>query len=188
MCKKFEQLLVTHCAPTLANIKTANLFCCGLPRETLLSAVRFWNKKFRSAGVHILLLKPCPHSGRHLVYVYRQARLRHDLMRPDAAALLHAEGYPDTESLLQLLSFLAQRLRSNADFPHEIGLFLGYPAADVSGFITHKGKNYCCSGIWKAYTNPKQAQRCFDAYRCCAQTYQRHYKKGKTILQLTLAA
>ena len=36
-------------------------------------------------------------------------------------------------------------------FPHEIGIFLGYPLADVAGFIRNKGRNCKCIGTWKVY-------------------------------------
>ena len=38
-----------------------------------------------------------------------------------------------------------------ADFPHEIGVFLGYPLEDVVGFIRHRGKCFTCCGCWKSY-------------------------------------
>ena len=41
---------------------------------------------------------------------------------------------------------LSNRLCLEHDFPHEIGIFLGYPLEDVVGFIENQGKNYTCSG------------------------------------------
>ena len=34
---------------------------------------------------------------------------------------------------------LIHRLRSEGEFPHEIGLFLSYPPEDVLGFICNRG-------------------------------------------------
>ena len=36
-------------------------------------------------------------------------------------------------------------------FPHEMGLLLGYPVEDVTGFMVHGGKNSLYSGYWKVY-------------------------------------
>ncbi len=36
-------------------------------------------------------------------------------------------------------------------FPHEIGLFLGYPPEDVCGYIRNKGKCQKCTGHWQVY-------------------------------------
>lgn len=45
-------------------------------------------------------------------------------------------------TLEQLLERLSGRISASEDFPHEIGLFLGYPVDDVTGFIQNKGRNY----------------------------------------------
>ena len=56
---------------------------------------------------------------------------------------------------------LQARFTGNDCFPHEVGLFLGYPLDDVTGFIEQKGKNYKCCGIWKVYGDPQQTQDIF---------------------------
>ena len=58
--------------------------------------------------------------------------------------------------------------RQNADiFPHEIGLFLGYPPEDVLQYYIKKGKDYLFSGYWKVYTNPEKAIEIFRLYDEC---------------------
>lgn len=51
------------------------------------------------------------------------------------------------------------------DFPHEIGIFLGYPLADVTGFIKNKGRNYLLCGMWKVYRQEETAATAFQYYR-----------------------
>jgi hypothetical protein len=46
-------------------------------------------------------------------------------------------------------------------FPHEIGVFLGYPAEDVLGFIINEGRNYVCCRHWKVYHDIERAQEMF---------------------------
>ena len=58
--------------------------------------------------------------------------------------MLEPLGY-DCSDLGSCLLKLRERSRS-AGFPHEIGIFLGYPAHDVRGFIENGGKN--CRFIW----------------------------------------
>ena len=60
---------------------------------------------------------------------------------------------------------LCARLSTGGDFPHEVGLFLGYPVEDVIGFIENKGKNCLCCGCWKCYSNACAAQKAFDKFR-----------------------
>ena len=53
-----EEYLVRHCAPTLAGIKTANLFTCPCRnREKLLAFVRRTNAKLVRKGLRILPLR-----------------------------------------------------------------------------------------------------------------------------------
>lgn len=56
----------------------------------------------------------------------------------------------------RLLTQLSRRLCCSADFPHEIGVFLGYPLGDVVGFIENRGKNFTCCGCWKSYGDRMQ--------------------------------
>ena len=88
----------------------------------------------------------------------------------------------------ELLAQLAERLCCEQDFPHEIGVFLGYPLADVIGFIQNRGKNFTACGYWKVYTDPTAAQAEFDRYKKCERIYARCYYNGTPIRRLTVAA
>ncbi|MCD8022800.1 MAG: DUF3793 family protein [Lachnospiraceae bacterium] len=63
---------------------------------------------------------------------------------------------------------LAARFRSykegKSDFPHEMGIFLGYPLEDVRGFIENRGQNFKMSGYWKVYGDVAYASRVFQLY------------------------
>ena len=72
-------------------------------------------------------------------------------------------------------------------FPHEIGLFLGYPLEDVQGFIENCGKNYRLCGCWKVYGDPQAALRCFARYEKCARVYLQCYQNGHSLSRLTVA-
>ena len=132
-------------------------------------------------------LKACPVTGAVLVYVYRPTQVAAILQRGDVQDFLQSEGYTpgDAESMLAQLS---QRLCCEEDFPHEIGVFLGYPLADVIGFIQNRGKNFTACGYWKVYTDPAAAQKAFDRYKKCERIYARCYHNGTPIRQLTVAA
>ena len=101
--------------------------------------------------------------------------------------LARRRGYtPGTAD--ELLDQLAERLCCEGDFPHEIGVFLGYPLADVIGFIQNRGKNFTACGYWKVYTDPTAAQAEFDRYKKCERIYARCYYNGTPIRRLTVAA
>lgn len=177
-----EEYLIAHCAPTLANLKTASLFRC--PREALC---RLESCRAALAGKGIRLTVLSCTQTHALVYVYRPSRLAADLARPGAGQLLRPYGYTSLE-LRPALAQLRSRLAGDGEFPHEIGAFLGYPLEDVAGFIQNRGKNCCCVGCWKVYCNECEARRTFARLHKCREVYGRLWRQGRSLPQLTVAA
>lgn len=75
---------------------------------------------------------------------------------------------------------LRERLALQRGFPHEIGMFLGYPVEDVKGFIKHNGRNSKCVGCWKVYCNQCEAERAFARFNKCREVYMRLWRQGKS--------
>ena len=100
---------------------------------------------------------------------------------------LEKYGYENTEPE-QCLALLKKRFEASEDFPHEIGIFLDYPLGDVIGFIQNGGQNYKCSGCWKVYCNECEALKMFQKYHKCREVYRNLWAKGRSVLQLTVAA
>ena len=180
-----DEILVRHCAPTLAGLKTASLFTCPFGRrEELVERVRELNRRFQAKGLRVLPLRFT--ENRALIYLFRPGRLRADLADTGAAELLRREGY-DVADWGRCLCQLARRLRSRKEFPHEIGLFLGYPAEDVCGFMGSGAGECKCAGCWKVYGDPEAAQRKFEQYKKCTRVYCDRWAKGADIDRLTVA-
>ena len=110
-----------------------------------------------------------------------------NLNRPGVARFLKKYGYENTEPG-QCLALLKKRFEASEDFPHEIGIFLDYPLGDVIGFIQNGGQNYKCSGCWKVYCNECEALKMFQKYHKCREVYRNLWAKGRSVLQLTVAA
>lgn len=185
MVREMDAIFVEQCAPTLTGIKPASLFRCQAgegrdPRQ----AARRWAKDLAPFGIAVRILKECPHTGACLVYVYRAKWLRQILAEPEHAVFLRQMGYETERGCGGLLQQLSERLCLERDFPHEIGVFLGYPLEDVVGFIRYQGKCYTCSGCWKAYGNPAEAQARFDAYRRCTAECTKRFRQGVCIAGL----
>ena len=180
-----EDLLIFHCAPTLAGIKTGNLFSCACPcRKELTRDLCRLNRMLAPKGLRILPLRVG--GGRALIYVYRPHALAGDLADDRARALLLKCGYPP-ERPNGCVVHLVRRLQSAGEFPHEIGLFLSYPPEDVLGFIRNRACGPKCTGCWKVYGDEEAARRVFAKYRLCSQVYARQWRQGKSIEQLTVA-
>lgn len=112
--------------------------------------------------------------------------MQRDLGRPGVARFLQSYGYSRTDAKTAL-NILKSRLAESPDFPHEIGIFLGYPLGDVIGFIRNAGQNCKCVGCWKVYCNECEAIKIFARYKKCKDVYMRLWKQGRSVLQLTVA-
>lgn len=192
MERNFETVMIEQCAPALAGLKAAALFRHETGNyEALAETVARWNALLNGRGVKLTILKQCRTTNRHLIYVYRPAKLQILFEQGDIQAFLRQEGYtlpaPGEDFCAALLPQLAQRLNCGGEFPHEIGVFLGYPLCDVVGFIRHRGKNFTCSGCWKAYGDPAAAQRLFAQLNKCTAVYLRLFHRGTAITRLTVA-
>lgn len=180
-----EDYLIRNCAPTLAGIKTASLFTCPYEtRDALLSDLRRMNKWLTPKGLRIL---PLRFSGKKaLIYLYRPKQLTADLSDTAAAQILEQKGYA-TDSCEKCIVRLAQKLRQQEDFPHEIGLFLGYPPEDVCGFLENRACGCKCVGCWKVYGDVDAAQKKFRQYKTCTKVYCDQWANGTDIERLTVA-
>ena len=177
-----ENYLIGHCAPALAGIKTANLFDMKVDsEEELAQQISQWNSRLEPRGLSLRVLRY--RNQKALVYVYRCSRLGADLARPEVINFLRQYGYQSTDPEYAL-SLLAKRIREEEEFPHEIGLFLGYPLGDVVGFIENAGQNCRCTGCWKVYCNECEAVKLFAQYRKCREVYMRLWSQGRSVMQL----
>lgn len=181
-----ENYMIEQCAPTLANLKTGTLFCVDTPEPgELLRQIGLWDARLRDRGVSITLLRYNGH--RALVYLYRRSQLRRDLGAEDAAGLLKRLGYASAEPE-DAIERLRRRFCEAGEFPHEIGLFLGYPPCDVLGYIKNRGQNSKLCGWWQVYGDAAEAERRFARFRKCRDVYARLWQRGKTVQQLTVCA
>lgn len=180
-----EEMIINHCSPTLAGIKTGALFNCAYPSEReLRSSVRSWNKTLSPKGLRVL---PLRYNGRTaLIYIYRPAMLSADLENELARRLLAKCGYV-SETPEGCIVQLMRRFAECDEFPHEIGLFLGYPPEDVCGFIANKACGYKCAGYWKVYGDEEKAKKAFARFEKCTHCYCQQHAKGTGIERLAVA-
>ena len=179
-----EELIIEHCSPTLAGIKTGNLFSVRVTGDNDINReVSELNKMLREKGIRVIPLRETKDHA--LIYLYRPARLQKDLNDPQALSILKKMGY-EPENPECCIVQLARHLKSDTAFPHEIGLFLGYPPSDVECFMKHPCKGVKCCGCWKAYSEPEKANNTFKRFRKCTEAYREMNKKGKSLAQLAV--
>ena len=122
-----------------------------------------------------------------LLYIYRPQQLKKDLANDKAKLLLKEYGYISDIPEINIVK-LIDKFKTQKKFPHEIGLFLGYPPEDVKGFIENNAKNFKCNGCWKVYGDEKKALKTFEEYKKCTQIYCEQWERGKSLEYLCVAS
>lgn len=157
--KELENQLALQCAPLLMGIKISNILI--VDRENYNRVI----KMFQRTGISCYLL--CEAEQRITFLLYQEEELMQYLKEKKVWKAMRKFGY-NRQDITDILEKIAVRyvsyMRKDSEFPHELGLVLGYPVEDVLGFIEQGGKNYLCSGYWKVYGNVEEAVKTFEAY------------------------
>jgi hypothetical protein len=179
-----DHIIARNCAPTLAGLKTGSMFTTEYAdRQTLARELFALNTLLTKYGLRALLLR-CM-KRRALIYLYRPDALEKDLLDPAAAAILRERGYHAADPKL-CLGRLVRQFRQSASFPHEVGLFLGYPPEDVRGFIQSPHSGYRCVGCWKVYGDEEKAKATFEKYEKCKNAYCMLAGRGRKACELAV--
>lgn len=171
--------LALQCAPVISGIKISNLLT--IPAKSLreLSAVL----KKTELSFRILY----PGRERLVILIYRETELKEYLEREEVMAFIYKCGY-ETYDISKIFPVFVKRymryMELKQDFPHELGLFLGYPIEDVEGFIKENGKNYLYSGYWKVYKDAELKIRLFKNYERVQTEIVRLLYEGLDIMDI----
>ena len=171
--------LALQCAPVISGIKISNLLT--IPAKSLreLSVVL----KKTELSFRILY----PGRERLVILIYREAKLREYLAREEVMAFIYKCGY-ETSDISKIFPVFVKRymryMELKQDFPHELGLFLGYPIEDVEGFIKENGKNYLYSGYWKVYKDTELKISLFKDYESVQTEIVRLLYEGLDIMDI----
>ena len=151
--------LALQCAPVIAGIKISNLLTIPANRLKELSAIL----KKTTLSFRVIY----PGRERLVILVYKEEELRKYLVSEEVEGFISGLGYK-TSDISEMFPIFVRRyiryMEIKKDFPHELGLFLGYPVEDVEGFIRHNGKNYLYSGYWKVYKDAETKIKLFKNY------------------------
>jgi len=177
-----EELVIRHCSPTLAGLKTGNMFVESFNNTAeLRNELSELNHTLGKKGLRVMSLRY--RDKKALIYIYRPDRLKCDLECSEACKVLRKCGYC-SESPEKCIARLRSRLKENNDFPHEIGLFLGYPPEDVQGFIEKKPCKM--TGFWKVYGDTASAEKKFEQFRKCSKVYYSCWSSGCPLERLAV--
>lgn len=187
MSWNLDKLLIEFCAPVLMGVKPANLFRYSSEGPGKVhQEIQSWNESLNKFGINLVIIKECPVNNLYLIYAYRKKLLEPILVDNDNQSFLKKYGYHPNDSLDKQLNVLSSHLCPKNEFPHEIGIFLGYPLKDVVGFIENHGHNYLYSDYWLVYSNLNKTIELFDMYHDCTSYCINRFKCGDSVLELAV--
>lgn len=174
-----DAFLVEHCAPTFAGLKTGNLFRISYADiEVFREELRRLNGILKKKGLRAVPVRMTAEFA--LVYLYRPDFLKRDLGSEEATRLLKSLGY-EPQSVNRSVAFLARMMREKEAFPHEVGLFLGYPPEDVLGFMKSSREGVKCVGCWKVYGDEARARAAFWRFQRCREVFEENVQRGRKL-------
>ncbi|MEI0562650.1 DUF3793 family protein [Brachyspira pulli] len=178
----FDELIINHCAPALSGIKIANIFTYQYDsKKELEKEVSSYNDILSFKNIKVSIIKD--NANKAIIYVYNEKELENYLLDDEIFEFLENYGYK-SRNIHESIDFLKTRMQYAESFPHEIGIFLGYPLIDINGFINNYGKNSLYTGYWKVYHNKNEAIKIFDNYNKCRDFYISTFLNGKGILEI----
>ena len=180
--EKFGFRVVTQCAPVLKGVKISNLITM---KPGGWRKIRAYLKKSR-----IICIPLYADAEKEVLFLYRYEQLERHLKNREVREFLRSCGYESFE-VASVLVRLRRRYRLYAgiskEFPHELGVLLGYPVGDVQGFIDYRGENSLTSRYWKVYQNPKEAEKIFDLYDRVKEQALKEIMCGRTLSHVAVS-
>ena len=173
---KLRFQIVLQCAPFLKGKKVS----CGITMED--SMYDELHNILSGSGISYRRLSAA--EGRCLVLFYREKELSEYVNRVGIRSFIREFGYIEMgldEMLERLSCRTALFSREEIGYPHEIGIFFGYPVEDVQGFIRNAGREYLFLGYWKVYSNPMAAKMIFKEYDQAKVCAVNEFLTGKSI-------
>lgn len=177
-----EKTLARYCGAVLLGKKPAALYSLCLTQAQTRCAANILAEN----GVCMRVM--CQREKSSLVLFYEPQLLWQALQHSLAQKQLRKACYPLEYGLEQLLDHLQVRIAECECFPHEIGFFLGYPPADVVGFMLYGGQRFKHCDMWKVYTSVDKAKALCEEYRACCQMCLLHVEKGGSLQSARLCA
>ena len=158
--KSVEMQLALQCAPLITGARISNMLMIDSADESAMRVI------LRASGISHFRL--AARNEKIAFLLFRRSRLEVYLNNSEALDILKKAGYEDFSFGRILLRFKkhyeAYLNDEHKQFPHEMGLLLGYPIEDVRGFIEHNGCGCLYSGYWKVYRNVPLKKKMFEDF------------------------
>lgn len=178
----FETQFALQCSPFITGLKISNLFAISILQYSKLEYI---------LTVSNYSFKRLYYTKNKVIYLlYDEKKLKEYLRKDIVRKILYKLGYPynthkDIDKLLVIFKEkYARYMEKKEAFPHEMGIFLGYPIEDVVGYLKNNGENSACVGYWKVYKNAEEKQNLFREFEYAKESVIRCLAQGMNILDV----
>ncbi len=178
----FEIQFALQCSPFITGLKISNLFAISILQYSKLEYI---------LTVSNYSFKRLYYTKNKVIYLlYDEKKLKEYLRKDIVRKILYKLGYPynthkDIDKLLVIFKEkYARYMEKKEAFPHEMGIFLGYPIEDVVGYLKNNGENSACVGYWKVYKNVEEKQNLFREFEYAKESVIRCLAQGMNILDV----
>ena len=177
---EIQMKLILNSAPVLKNVKASCMFIVPTGQEKQICALLY------GTGIKMFILYRNDRITE--LFIYREAALEEYINEADNRCFLESKGYRSFTNVKNDLMLLGMHMKDyfdkNREFPHEAGVFLGYPLEDVKGFVKHEGQNFSFCGYWKVYSNVDAAKQSFSAFDRAKDQCLAEFVSGKGISEI----
>lgn len=174
-----ELQIALQCAPLLAKLKISNLLI--LPVKDIMKVKQIL--KYSDVDCELISVK----NGKATMLLYRLAELEAYFQNKEIRILMQFMGYTDFSKEALFARFQKHYVayqQEDAEFPHEMGFFLGYPLEDVVGFIQNQGKNFLYTGYWKVYADLQEKVALFQKFDMAQEQLVQYVSDGGSLEEL----
>ena len=177
--RNIETQMVFQCSPVIAGLKASNLLIikhddvCYVKKIIGLTNLSY-----------CMLFKT---EQKTTILLYDKSILKTYLSQERVIRLLKDTGYENCglDMIIPVFKIHYETYTTGGqEFPHEMGLLLGYPIEDVEGFIKNKGKNSLYTGYWKVYEALPEKIHLFSAFESARETFIQMLKNGANMVEV----
>jgi len=142
----FQEVLI-RVSPTILGVKPAEIL------NVKLGSLDKCRRCFQGLDdIKFIEIRDFPKLSRRQLFFYHKICLEEVLKQKANQSFLQQLGYPFSFNMEVYLDVIIAKLRS-CIFPHEIGVFLGYPLKDVLGYMGLASLKLVGVRGWKYYGN-----------------------------------
>ncbi len=149
--------IIEHIGATIIGVKPACLI--SIQEKDFLAEC----KKHFTCGSPVSFVIVKGVKTRKQLFIYHKERLESLLSNAEIHTFLVKQGYPEAGTSETYVRLLVRKLRGT-QFPHEIGLFLGYPLQDVLGFMGAPIPFSKTMG-WRMYGDTRASEKVYFKFR-----------------------